>query len=190
MFSALKLDNYRKGGDLVTKALQGLPASLKSHTVLLTIGGGSQNIAQTVGMQTVNLGYVNDEHRKAMAYSASDLFLFPTRADIFGLVSIESQACGTPVVSFRVGGVPETVIPGLTGYLAEPEDVDDFRNGIIQLLEDDERRNTYAAQCRLLAENYSFQQTVQRYTYLYKQLAANQAVQTRDDLVWCPSDLN
>jgi hypothetical protein len=45
------------------------------------------------------------------------------------------MACGTPMVSFKIGGVPDLVRPGITGYLASPEDPEDFRNGIIQLLE-------------------------------------------------------
>jgi glycosyltransferase involved in cell wall biosynthesis len=56
------------------------------------------------------------------------------------------MACGTPMVSFKIGGVPDLVRPGITGYLASPEDPEDFRNGIIQLLEnahtiDSQQRN-------------------------------------------------
>jgi len=54
---------------------------------------------------------------------------FPTRADNLPLVLQESMACGTPMVSFKVGGVPDLVRPGITGYLATPEDVKDFCNG-------------------------------------------------------------
>jgi len=50
-----------------------------------------------------------------------DLFIFPTRADNLPLVLQESMACGTPMVSFKVGGVPDLVRPGITGYLATPE---------------------------------------------------------------------
>jgi glycosyltransferase involved in cell wall biosynthesis len=64
---------------------------------------------------------------KAIAYSAADLFLFPTRADNLPLVLQESMACGTPMISFKVGGVPDLVRPGITGYLANPEDIKDFQ---------------------------------------------------------------
>ena len=134
MFAALKLDNYRKGGDLLVEALQGLPASLKAETTLLTIGQGSEAIGEAVGMQTCHLGYVEEERRKAVAYNAADLFLCPTRADNLPLVLLESMACGTPMVSFAVGGVPDLVRPAVTGFLAEPESAADFRSGIVQLL--------------------------------------------------------
>lgn len=51
---------------------------------------------------------------KAIAYSAADLFLLPTRADNLPLILQESMACGTPMLSFKVGGVPDLARPGLT----------------------------------------------------------------------------
>ena len=174
MFGAEKLNDPRKGGDLLHKALQSLPESLKAETVLLLLGGNGQALADITGFQTLNLGYLSNERLMAIAYSAADLFLFPTRADTFGLVSIESQACGTPVVSFRVGGVPEHVRPGITGYLAEPEDAEDFRDGIVQLLEDQPLRSYMSHQCREIAvKEYSLELYAQRYMDLYRQLLQN-----------------
>ena len=137
MFAAVQLNDFRKGGDLLLKALQSLPKSLKAETVLLLIGKAGEMgemITETTGMQVFNLGYISDDHRKAICYSAADLFLFPTRAEAFGNVALESIACGTPVVSFKVGGVPDQVRPGITGFLATPEDPEDFCKWIIQLL--------------------------------------------------------
>ena len=184
MFSALKVNDRRKGSDLLIEALRLLPESLKAETILLTFGGGESNIFEQIGMETVNLGYISDNYSKAVAYSAADLFLFPTRADVFGLVSIESQACGTPVVSFDVGGVPEHVRPELTGYLAQPEDVDDFRSGIVELLEDTRKRAQMGERCRILTDrHYSAKLRLQRYIQLYRQLHENTTVMTDGDLV-------
>jgi len=55
------------------------------------------------------------------------------------------------MVSFKVGGVPDLVRPGITGYLAEPENVEDFRDGIVQLLEDEPLRSYMSQQCREIA---------------------------------------
>ena len=46
------------------------------------------------------------------------------------------MACGTPMVSFNIGGIPELVRMGCTGYLAQPENISDMTKGIIELLED------------------------------------------------------
>ncbi len=169
LFAAVNLSDYRKGGDLLIKALQSLPESLKSETVLLVFGKKTEMLAETVGLPVYHLGYLSDDHAKAVAYSAADLFLFPTRADVFGLVSIESQACGTPVVSFKLGGVPDHVRPGITGYLAEPENAQDFRDGIIQLLEDEDLRHQMSQQCRgITVQEYNSKLSAQRHIEMYR----------------------
>jgi glycosyltransferase involved in cell wall biosynthesis len=84
------------------------------------------------------------------------------------------MACGTPMVSFKVGGVPDIVRPGLTGYLAELEDTDAFRSSIVELLEDGELRRRMGQTCRSIAvEEYSVQLQVKRYIDAYNELLRN-----------------
>jgi glycosyltransferase involved in cell wall biosynthesis len=175
MFGAESLKDFRKGGDLLLKALQNLPASLKTETVLLTFGDYSEAMSKAVGIQTINLGYVSSDRLKSIAYSAADLFVFPSRADIFGLVLQESMACGTPLVAFKVGGVPDLVRPSITGYLAEPENAQDLCNGIVQLLEDQSLRDRMSQECRAIArQEYSLELQAQRYIDLYTWVLENQ----------------
>ena len=167
-------EGFRKGGDLLVKALESLPAALKAETVLLLLGEGGEAIAEAVGIPVLNLGYVSSDQLKAIAYCAADLFILPTRADNLPLGLLESMACGTPPVSFRVGGVPELVRPGITGYLAEPGDAHDLSNGILQLLEDEALRQALSQQCRMIAlKEYPLELQVQRYLELYRQVLAN-----------------
>ncbi len=174
MFAAVELNDFRKGGDLLLKALQNIPASLKAETVILTFGKAGEEIAKDVEMPTFNLGYISDEQSKAIAYSAADLFLFPTRAETFGNVALESIACGTPVVSFKVGGVSDHVRHDITGYLAVPEDYQDFSNGIVQLLEDSNACTSMRQQCRQVAvQEYSLELCVQKHVELYSRLLQN-----------------
>ena len=174
MFGAENLNNARKGGDLLLKALHSLPESLKAETVLLTLGSGGEAILEAVGMPGLNLGYVSSDRLKAIAYSAADLFIFPTRADNLPLVLQESMACGTPMVSFKVGGVLDLVRPGITGYLAQPEDPQDFYSGIMQLLEDQNLRESMSQTCRAIAlKEYSVELQGQRYIELYRQALQN-----------------
>lgn len=169
MFGADNLTDFRKGGDLLLKALTSLQPSLKAQTLLLTLGNGGEAIAETVGIQTLNLGYVNSDHLKSIAYSAADLFIFPTRADNLPLMLQESLSCGLPVVSFDIGGVPDLVRPGVTGYLAVAEDINDFAYGIIQLLEDSNLRDHLSKQCREIAiQEYPLALQAQRYIDLYR----------------------
>ena len=174
MFGAESLKESRKGGDLLLKTLQSLPESLKAETVLLMLGNSGEAIAEAVGMATLNLGYVSSDRLKSIAYSAADLFIFPTRADNLPLVLQESMACGTPMVSFKIGGVPDLVRPGITGYLATPEDADDFRDGIVKLLSDENLRDRMSQNCRAIAlEEYPLELQAKRYIDLYHQILNN-----------------
>ncbi len=174
MFGAEELKDSRKGGDLLLKALQNLPESLKAETMLITFGKGSEAISNTVGMQTLNLGYVDSDRLKSIAYSAADLFIFPTRADNLPLVLQESMACGTPMISFKIGGVPDLVRHGITGYLAAPEDADDFCHGIVELLEDQRLCDRMSQNCRAIAlKEYPLELQAKRYIDLYYQAWQN-----------------
>jgi glycosyltransferase involved in cell wall biosynthesis len=171
LFGAESLKDKRKGGDLLLNALQQLPPSLKAEILFLTFGNGSEAITAALGIPTINLGYISSDRLKSMAYSAADLFIFPTRADNLPLVLQESMACGTPMVSFDIGGVPDLVRPMVTGYLAKPEDAEDFCNGIVTLLEDDQLRQTMSVNCRAIAiTEYSLELQAERYIKLYKQI--------------------
>lgn len=171
LFGADSLKDKRKGGDLLFNALQQLPQSLRSEILLMTFGNGSEAITTELGIPTFNLGYISSDRLKSIAYSAADLFLFPTRADNLPLVLQESMACGTPMVSFDIGGVPDLVRPMVTGYLAKTEDAKDFCNGIVKLLEDDQLRQTMSDNCRAIAlAEYSLKLQSERYIKLYKEI--------------------
>jgi glycosyltransferase involved in cell wall biosynthesis len=174
MFAAAKLYLFNKGGDLLLETLRGLPKSLKTESILLTLGDGGERVADAAEIPSIHLGYVANDRLKAVAYSAADLFVYPTRAESLPLVLQESMACGTPMVSCRVGGVPDVVRPGLTGYLAEPEDTNDLRNGIIQLIEDHDLRNRMSESCRTIAvDEYSLELQVERYIKAYREILQN-----------------
>ena len=172
LFAAVNCADYRKGGDLLIKALKKLPESVKAETVILVFGHQSEEPMDTSGIPVFHLGYITDKHTQALAYSAADLFLFPSRADNFPNVALESLACSTPVVSFAVGGIPEQVRPGVTGYLAQPEDVNDFCKGITHILDSPQLLNDMKQNCRAIAiQEYRFELYVQRHIDLYKSLS-------------------
>ena len=68
--------------------------------------------------------------------SVSDLFVLPSAQESFGLAALEAMACQVPVVASRVGGLPEVVEDGVSGFLCEPDDVDGMSRAAIALLSD------------------------------------------------------
>jgi glycosyltransferase involved in cell wall biosynthesis len=79
------------------------------------------------------LGFLDREELPAF-YSALDAFLFPSPVETQGLVALEANACGTPVVGVDAGALADTVVEGVTGYRFEPGDVGGFRDAIRRTL--------------------------------------------------------
>jgi glycosyltransferase involved in cell wall biosynthesis len=80
------------------------------------------------------------------------------------------MACGTPVVSFKVGGVPDIVRPGVTGLLAEPQNPEQLAERIVELLDDESLRARLGQLGRTIVEKeYSLDLYIQRHLALYQQ---------------------
>jgi glycosyltransferase involved in cell wall biosynthesis len=168
LFAAAHLNRQNKGGELLLKALHGLPPALQKELVLLLMGKDGDMLASTTDLDVRPMGYIGGTRLKAMLYVAADLSVLPSFGESFGNVLLESMSCGTPLVAFDVGGVPDLVRPGVTGYLAAPADVDDLRRGILMLLEDAAGRAGMGQRCRDIAvKEYDVAYEVQRYIELY-----------------------
>lgn len=179
MFAATHLKSSGKGGNLLIEALENLPRTLKNEILLLLLGSGGETIGKTAGIKSLNLGYITNERIKSIAYSAADLFILPSRSEGLSLVLLESMSCGTPMLSFRVGGNPDLVRHGITGYLAEPESAKDLCNNIIKLIEDKSLRNKMEQNCRKIAlREYSTDLETKRYIELYRKLLSGQVDQS------------
>ena len=86
----------------------------------------------------------------------------------FGLVMIESMACGTPVIALRRGAAPEVIIDGKTGYLADSEDdmVEIIKQGKIDTIKPEDCR-------RHIERNFSREKMVHDYLEIYKRILNN-----------------
>ncbi len=73
-------------------------------------------------------------------YAMADVCVVPSLTESFGLVALEAQALGTPVVAAAVGGLREMVEDGVTGYLVEGHEPADYARAIADVLEDPDRR--------------------------------------------------
>jgi L-malate glycosyltransferase len=104
--------------------------------------------------------------------SAADLFLLPSAQESFGLSALEAMACEVPVIASRVGGLPEVVTEGVTGYLRPPEDTAGMAALAVDLLRDEPRR---AAMGRAAAEDvrarFQTDRVVPLYEAFYEEIA-------------------
>lgn len=68
-------------------------------------------------------------------YRAADVFVHTARAETFGKTITEAMACATPVAATNIGGIPEQVLPGKTGFLAAPENTEEMSEAVLRILE-------------------------------------------------------
>jgi len=167
LFVANNVSTRRKGFTYLLEALK----SIKSHRnlQLISIGGRNPEIAGQA--EHVHLGNIESDHLLSVLYSAASLFVIPSIQDNLPNTVMESLACGTPVVGFNTGGIPDMVKEGVTGLLAPAQNVDALRDAIVSLLEDEERRKKMSVNCRRLAvEEYDSSVQAIRYLELYKEI--------------------
>jgi len=103
---------------------------------------------------------------------AADLFLLPSSSESFGLGALEAMACGVPVVASRVGGLPEVVNDGETGFLVDPTDLDGYADAAVRLLADDARWKEFSASAVKRATDFSADLIVPRYESFYEKVLA------------------
>ena len=120
-------------------------------------------------------GVTNDVHLIGEAQdvvallSVSDVFLLPSLQESFGLSALEAMACGVPVVASNVGGLPEVVIDGVTGFLHPPAEVERMAESAIRMLSDSTLHARMAGDgVRLAMERFSADRIVPQYAALYE----------------------
>ena len=107
--------------------------------------------------------------------SVSDLFLLPSIQESFGLAALEAMSCGVPVVASRVGGLPEIIDDGVTGFVCDPADVDGMaRRGTALLTDRDLHRRIADAAGALVRDAYCTERVVPMYEAAYRRVLAGQ----------------
>jgi glycosyltransferase involved in cell wall biosynthesis len=136
-FGAVSIDSPYKGWAYLQKALEILKDDLSIDKISILIFGKGFNsqISQRIPFKTRFTGYLKDEYSIAMVYNAADVFVTPSLADNLPTTILESLSCGTPVVGFNVGGIPDMINHKQNGYLAKYKDAHDFSRGIKYCLE-------------------------------------------------------
>ncbi len=163
----------RKGHDRVIQALSRVVLDVPD-AVYLVVGRGPEEDrlralarANRVEDRVVFCGFVPETELMAY-YLACDVFAMPNRevggdTEGFGIVFVEAGACGKPVVGGRSGGAVEVIRDGVTGFLVDPEDVEETARAIVRLLRDPKLAAEFGRAGRARVERQ----------YCYQQIADN-----------------
>lgn len=144
---------------------------------LVMVGDGSErghaeHRARCLGLEKF-CSFVGKQPRIIDYLSACDVLLLPSEQESFGLAALEAMACEVPVVASRVGGIPEVVTDGETGYLSEVGDVEKMGEDAARLLADEPLRRRMAAAARSSAvSRYNTDLIIPQYIEFYERVIA------------------
>ncbi|MBV9485503.1 MAG: D-inositol-3-phosphate glycosyltransferase [Frankiaceae bacterium] len=164
----------------VAELLESDPA-LRDRMIVAVVGGPSGSglaepehlakLAAVLGIaDLVNFELPAPQPVLADYYRAADLTVVPSHTESFGLVAVESQACGTPVVAARVGGLRTAIADGRSGVLVDGHHPADYAAAIGRLLHDDSFRRSLADGAVDHARGFGWPSTVERLLEVYAAL--------------------
>ena len=167
LFGAMNAtSDRRKGFQELYPALKNLNQEQWQDKIQLIVFGSSQpKNSPDFGFSTQYLGKLHDDVTLSLVYSAADVFVTPSKEDNLPNTVLESLACGTPCVAFKIGGMPDLIEHQKNGYLAQPFDTTDLARGIEWVLEDSSRYPQLGDRARKKVET-EFNQTIQSQKYL------------------------
>ena len=171
LVAAQHLGERRKGGQLLADALT---LSQTRPLTVLTLGSG-QNAAEIEGVHWQPFGYIDHERTKVLAYSAADLVIHSAPVDNLPLVVMEALACGTPCIAYRVGGLPDIIQAGVSGWLADDVSAAALAsvldNALAAIAAGTDLRSTSRA---LAVARYSLTSQADRYLQLFQTMVTHQ----------------
>ena len=142
---------------------------------LLMVGDGpdaaaAARLAKQLGVSD-DVEFLGEQDSVVPLLSAANVFLLPSAQESFGLAALEAMACGVPVVASNIGGIPEVVDHGVTGFLHDPDDLDGMAQSVIGLLSSPDRwRRASDEASRVAHTRYCDTSIVPRYEAFYREL--------------------
>ena len=144
---------------------------------LIMVGDGPERAACLYRAEQLSVKddviFVGKRANIADYLGAADIFLLPSELESFGLAALEAAACEVPVIATRIGGIPEVVTDGETGFLSDVGDTEKMSDDVMKLLNDEEMRLNFGAKSRELAvSRYDAKIIIPQYIKFYEQILA------------------
>ena len=171
------VSNFRpvKRADAVVRIFQRIRERIPAR--LLLVGDGpdlplARRVARELGV-SADVEALGEQEQVVPILSVADLFLLPSSEESFGVAALEAMACGVPVVASRVGGLPEVVEHGVSGFLHDEDDLDAMAESGVRLLSDpDLRQRMAAAALGRVHTRFCAEEVVPQYEALYRELCS------------------
>lgn len=144
----------------------------RSQEPLHFIALGEEGEQEQLGRVTVHyISRITDMYLVAQYYRASDLYLHPAKAETFPNAILEAMACGVPVIASNVGGIPEQVDDGITGFLVPPQNPEMMAQSAESLLDDScLMEKMGAAAIQKVQDRFTLEHQVEQYLQWYKEI--------------------
>ena len=144
---------------------------------LLMVGDGpdlvdAAALARSLGVSD-SVQFLGEQDQVVPLLSVAHAFLLPSSQESFGLAALEAMACEVPVIASRIGGLPELVEDGVTGFLLDPDDLEGMARSGIAMLTDDALQRRMAEQARAAAKaQFCDSKIVPLYESYYQEILA------------------
>jgi glycosyltransferase involved in cell wall biosynthesis len=170
LFVAMKVSEERKGFKYLLEALQYLKKAYPDQQYeVLVLGKAEQEAIDLLPYPTHTLGMVTDIEMLSQWYAVADLFIIPSLEDNLPNTVMESLACGTPVVGFQTGGIPEMVDNTQNGYIVPQRDSAGLGKSIFQVLSSKDRLAAFRTAAReKVLRSYTLEVIGKRHLEVYK----------------------
>lgn len=156
--------NYTKGFDVFLDLADRLDDSYQ-----IVLVGTNEIIDRKLPDNIISIHRTADQFELAKIYSAADLFMNPTRQEMLGMVNIEANACGVPVVTYNTGGSPECIL-STSGYVCKNNDIDELISLISEIRE---RRPFISEKCVDSAKRFNQDDKYSEYIELLNEMLGN-----------------
>jgi glycosyltransferase involved in cell wall biosynthesis len=165
--------DMHKGASYLLESLEQLALKLGKKTdeiELVVFGNRDEKDLPHFPLKTTFLGTITDDDKLAACYAAADGFLIPSLEDNLPYTVMESLACGTPVIAFTTGGIPDMVQHEYNGYLAQYRSAADFCAGMEWILNHPDRGMLQRQARATVMEKFAEEVIAARHIELYEHL--------------------